>query len=194
MGERLNAILAEEFALAILLWLLLERGFGLFLVCHRGLVLIFRNFVLCILRCNVSVSRTHGTRGTSLVRFAATSRDSEAQHPLPSVSSQVGVLAHYQPLDVKPSCHIPRAIAKEILRRLMAEPVTAKVIRMFPPDSTFPVLKPLQPSVSPFHAAEPLPPREVPNCYFQLPQSDTWRIQHRTVSFMPSGEVTACGS
>lgn len=28
---------------------------------------------------------------------------------------------------------------------------------------------------------EKLPPREVPNCYFQLPKSDTWRLAHRTV-------------
>lgn len=30
---------------------------------------------------------------------------------------------------------------------------------------------------------EKMPPREVPNTYFQPPQSDTWRIQHRTVTF-----------
>lgn len=32
---------------------------------------------------------------------------------------------------------------------------------------------------------EKLPPREVPGCYFQPPQSDTWRIDHRTVTFLP---------
>ncbi len=108
------------------------------------------------------------------------------------MSSQVGVLAHYQPSDVKPSCHISRAIAKEMLRRLMAEPLTAKVIRMFPPDSIFPVLKPLHPSVSPFHAAEPLPPRDVPGVFFQRPQSEAWLLAHRTVTFMAKEVVLGC--
>src|ERR1035437_4132654 len=104
--------------------------------------------------------------------------------PKPSVSANIGVLAHYQPLAVRPACHIPRAVAQEILRRLMAEPISAKVIRMFPPDSAFQFLKPLHPSASCLHAPESMPPRDVPGVFFQEPQSDTWRIQHRTVTFM----------
>lgn len=30
-----------------------------------------------------------------------------------------------------------------------------------------------------------MPPREVPGCYFQPPQSDAWRRDHRTVTFLP---------
>lgn len=29
-----------------------------------------------------------------------------------------------------------------------------------------------------------LPPREVENCWFEQPRSDTWRLQHRMVSFL----------
>lgn len=31
----------------------------------------------------------------------------------------------------------------------------------------------------------PMPPREVNGTWFQMPQSDQWKIQHRTVKFMP---------
>lgn len=39
-----------------------------------------------------------------------------------------------------------------------------------------------------------LPPREVPGVYFQLPQSEQWRKDHRTVTFMAESEFGAqCG-
>jgi len=36
-----------------------------------------------------------------------------------------------------------------------------------------------------------MPPREVPGCWYQLPQSPTWREQHRRVSFL---EAQECGT
>jgi len=30
-----------------------------------------------------------------------------------------------------------------------------------------------------------LPPREIPGVFFRPPQSDRWRMEHRTVTFMP---------
>jgi hypothetical protein len=41
----------------------------------------------------------------------------------------------------------------------------------------------------PVMPAGKLPPREIPGCWFQLPQSDTWKLQHRMVSFPKLQEV-----
>jgi hypothetical protein len=46
--------------------------------------------------------------------------------------------------------------------------------------------KPLPPSFTPkvYIPAGTLPPREVPGCWFEMPQSDQWKLDHRKVTFM----------
>ena len=56
------------------------------------------------------------------------------------MSFNVGVLCHYQPLDSKPSTHLPKDVARELVRRMIAERISHKVIRMFEP-GTFNALK-----------------------------------------------------
>ena len=104
------------------------------------------------------------------------------------MSSNVGVLAHNQPLTGKANTHVDRDVAYELLRRMVAEPITHKLIRMFPPESVFPAIRMF--SGRKIYVPEKLPPREVPGCWFQLPQSDTWKREHRTVTFLE--KVTAC--
>ena len=88
------------------------------------------------------------------------------------MSARIGVLAHNQELNVRPGTYILRAIGEEMVRRLVAERISSKKIRMFAPDTTFRFLKPLHPSVSPYHAPESMPSREVPGVFFRRPPSD----------------------
>lgn len=44
---------------------------------------------------------------------------------------------------------------------------------------------PLSPAIPKNYIPEKLPPRDVPGVFFRPPQSDTWKIAHRTVTFMP---------
>jgi hypothetical protein len=101
------------------------------------------------------------------------------------VSSQVGILAHNQPTSAKASCHIPRAMAEEMVQRMVAERISSKIIRRFAPDSVFPVLKPSR-LIPTYRDDVPsvLPPSEIPNCYFQQPLSAAWRIVRPNIDFM----------
>jgi hypothetical protein len=102
---------------------------------------------------------------------------------------KAGLLAHYQPLDVRPRTHILVEVAEIMVGRLVAERITRKLYRLLPPDSPFPVAKFCPESRR--YVPEKLPPREVNGTYFQAPQSETWRRQHRMVTFMP--RETECG-
>lgn len=97
--------------------------------------------------------------------------------------ANIGVLDYHQASTEIPKTFIPSDVAAELVRRLIAEQLSRRVIRVFGPESPFPVLKAQAPPRE-FHSAGTLPPGEVPGCYFQLPQSHTWKEQHRTVSFM----------
>jgi hypothetical protein len=82
---------------------------------------------------------------------------------------QVGVLEHFQPAGVRAHTHVPKNVAEDLVRRMVAERVSQKVIRMFPPGSVF---------ASPIKAALPatryipekLPPAEIEGTRFQPPE------------------------
>lgn len=97
------------------------------------------------------------------------------------MSQKVGILDFHQAAGELPRTFVKRDIACLMVDRMAAEHISQRVIRMFPRDSIFPAFR-LQPRDARY-IPEKLPPREIPGCYFQPPQSDTWRIQHRTVTF-----------
>jgi hypothetical protein len=55
--------------------------------------------------------------------------------PKPFVSSQIGILAHYQAANCRPATSVPKSVGLELLRRLAAEPIRQGVIRLMPPGS-----------------------------------------------------------
>lgn len=90
------------------------------------------------------------------------------------MSSKVAVLAHFQPLDCRPTTHVLPAIAKLLVNRLAAEKISAKLIRMLPPDSVLCATK-IAPSSRP--AAELMSDGsgEIPGVYFVPPKSQAHR-------------------
>lgn len=102
------------------------------------------------------------------------------------MSSHIGVLAHYQPLDSRPGTHLRADDADLLVQRMIAERISRKLIRLFAPDSVFLVGK-FCPQTRRFIPTK-LPPREVNGTYFQAPRSSAWRLAHRTVTFLPKAE------
>ena len=96
------------------------------------------------------------------------------------MSSKVGVLAHNQPATAKARTHLPRDVAAELVQRMGAERLTSKLIRMFPPDSVFPLLKPA--IGAHYYVPAKLPPAELPGIYFSGP-TPPWLAQSANVSF-----------
>ena len=93
---------------------------------------------------------------------------------LESLSAKISVVGENR--------QIKRSVALTLIRRQVYEWHVFKVSIK---------ARPFLVSHQPHHVAVPfryipakMPPREIPNCYFQLPQSDTWRIDHRSVSFL----------
>ncbi len=93
---------------------------------------------------------------------------------------QIAVLAHHQEAKSHRDTFVPRDIADLLVERMVAERLSQGLIRMFPPDSIFPVQKFV---TLPLPWDGKLPPRDVPGVYFQEPQSVRWQIEHRTVVF-----------
>jgi hypothetical protein len=98
------------------------------------------------------------------------------------VSAKVRILEIGQSVSDPGRKHVKKSIAALLVRRLLAEIVTPGVIRLLPvttchdPRTKFiRIAKPYIP--------EKMPPREVPGVFFQPPQSDQWKIEHRTVTF-----------
>ena len=77
-----------------------------------------------------------------------------------------------------------------MVSRLVAEQITQHVIRMFPPRSAFPVLKPE--IGSNHYIPDELPPaNDGTGCYFEPPQGDQWQLEHRQAR--QSLTIRACG-
>ena len=87
--------------------------------------------------------------------------------------------AHQAPTD-QPNFRYPKSIALLMLRRGQADRIGPRLIKR---RAHCDYVKPPNPDTTP-QAAGKLPPREVPGCFWQPPQSDTWRLEHRTVTFM----------
>lgn len=84
----------------------------------------------------------------------------------------IGVLAHYQPLGVRPTTHVPREAADDLVRRMICERISAKVIRMLPPESVcLAATRADRPAAYPVHdlPADDMPGDELPGIYFQDP-------------------------
>jgi hypothetical protein len=82
---------------------------------------------------------------------------------------RVGFLAHYQPMDARPSTFISKDVAEQLLARLAAEKISSKVIRAFPPDSSFLVLKPILHNFS--FIPGKLPRVELPGLHLEFPKN-----------------------
>lgn len=98
-----------------------------------------------------------------------------------------GVLDHNQRDTEQPRAYYDESQVLVMLSRNQAVLLNRRLIRRSSPGS--PALK--APVDTTPRAAGTCPPREVPNCYFQLPQSDAWRRAHRTVTFMQN---VPCGT
>jgi hypothetical protein len=85
---------------------------------------------------------------------------------------QIGVLAAYQQPCDRPRTFLGKDVAREMVRRMVAEQISAKLIRVFPDDSLFTVLKPLRPSDAAYVPAH-YPPVEVECCKFVPPLNST---------------------
>ena len=93
------------------------------------------------------------------------------------MAHRIAVLAHNQPVSATARTHVKREVAVMLVARLCAEQITQRVIRMFPPSSSFPSLKASQPD-SFRYIPEELPAAEVSGCIFRLPNSPQWRELH----------------
>ncbi len=80
---------------------------------------------------------------------------------------RVGVLAHNQPLSARASTHIASRVAEDLVKRLVAERISRKLIRMFAPGSVFVTTQREAPIAN--YIPEKLPPREVSGCRFRGP-------------------------
>ena len=95
--------------------------------------------------------------------------------------------------------HVKRSVAELLIRRLTHEPILEmvgdkvklvgiKAKRIRDVVATDPRLE--RDMSAPIYIPEKMPPREVPGCYFQPPQSIQWKLAHRTV-ILPSSSVTS---
>lgn len=80
----------------------------------------------------------------------------------------VSVLAHNQALGTPASTRVPADVAEELVRRLVCEKISQKLIRMLAPESAF-LVKRAEPPIADCKP-EKLPPREVSGCVFRGPQ------------------------
>lgn len=90
-------------------------------------------------------------------------------------------------LSGKPDHECSRPLALRALTARYARKVGQNAIQLIH-DNTWQHVKAAlrgeAPRPAKLYIPEKLPPREVPGVFFQEPQSDTWRIQHRNVSFL----------
>jgi hypothetical protein len=82
----------------------------------------------------------------------------------------VSVLAHNQALGTPASTRVPADVAEELVRRLVCEKISQKLIRMLAPESVFRAPRAEQPIAIANCVPEKLPPREVSGCVFRGPK------------------------
>jgi hypothetical protein len=81
----------------------------------------------------------------------------------------VSVLAHNQALGTPASTRVTADVAEELVRRLICERITRKLIRMLAPESVFRAPRADVPAAIADYVLEKLPPREVSGCVFRGP-------------------------
>jgi hypothetical protein len=82
----------------------------------------------------------------------------------------VSVLAHNQALGTPASTRVTADVAEELVRRLICERITRKLIRMLAPESVFRAPRADVPAAIADFVPEKLPPREVSGCVFRGPR------------------------
>lgn len=98
-----------------------------------------------------------------------------------NMSKKIGVLDCHQFACDSPARYVPKSVASMLVQRNQAEKI-ADMIRMFPVQSSakkaadFRAIQTYIPQV--------MPPINVPNTFFQLPQSPQWKLQHRNFEQM----------
>ena len=97
----------------------------------------------------------------------------------------IGLLAHHEPRDARPTSFIPADQADFLLEQLAAEPISQRVIRMLPPDSVFFAFSEISKenprscavlgSLPAVVQISGLPPTELPGLRFQPPADQRFR-------------------
>lgn len=71
-----------------------------------------------------------------------------------------------------------------LVRRLFAKWITKTLIQMVKIRTTAEILAARKLETPKFsYIPDRMPPRDVPNCKFLPPQTDTWKLEHRQVTF-----------
>ena len=109
----------------------------------------------------------------------------EPRHPCHTCMRSIGFLAHDQPLGSKAKTFLDKEDAETLVREMFAERISAKLIRAFPPDSPFRLLRIQDRTKLTFGSGE------VSGTRFQAPRDPAWQELHgaaarslRTRSYM----------
>lgn len=103
------------------------------------------------------------------------------------MSNSIGILRPGQAVSSKPSRHTTYQIASHLIARKVAFWIIQDKLLGMSDICQFAICMSLavgELSTAPY-IPEKMPPREVNGTWFQHPQSETWRREHRTVTFMP---------
>lgn len=103
----------------------------------------------------------------------------QGHYPHVSHKAYVGVLAHNQPFDRRPTL-VPRDVAELLLQRMAAERISQKLIRMFPPDSPL-YSTPVKSTGCRFIPSK-LTSGEIGGARWKDPQSSQWHEEHGQVT------------
>jgi hypothetical protein len=109
---------------------------------------------------------------------------------------RVGFLAHYQPLNSRPSTFLSKDVAELLVKRLAAERISQKLIRAVPPESVFLPIHPEHNPASPSIGVGLTAPIELPGLRFIQPASASarnmtlirwhWDHSHQEFQFLAS--------
>ena len=100
------------------------------------------------------------------------------------MARKIGILEHYQESSAAPATYVKRSVAALLLRRLLAVRISDHVIQRVKVKQADAMTVRMPIEIRRYVPAK-MPPREIPGVFFQEPQSDTWKREHRTVTFMP---------
>lgn len=103
----------------------------------------------------------------------------------------IAVLSHHQPIGARTGTFIPSDVAEQLVQRMAAEKISAKVIRMLSPESVFlPAVISVSPGTRLISAKLP-PSGDIAGTRFRQPSDPAWQELHaratrslRTRAFM----------
>lgn len=97
------------------------------------------------------------------------------------MAAKVGRLKAGQLPTAEPYKRVKTSVADLLVRRLWCERLHKGLIRDL---EIKPARKASDFVIAKQYIPEKMPPRDVPGCFFEEPQSDTWQLEHKTVTFM----------